>query len=126
MVRKLTAAAALATLAASCAPETQTPVKVRALVLSSDGRYEPQEVELKTVTDIVSLEGEVVRLLGGASVRLDSNDPELQAATTEEALERALIKDEGRSVTASYITDDKGVLWPADFHTWNLVTTYYN
>ncbi len=126
MVRKLTAAAALATLAASCAPETQTPVKVRALVRSTNGEYVPQEVELKTVTDIVSLEGQVVRLLGGASIRLDSNDPELQAATTEEALQTAIVKKEGRPVTASYIADKQGVLWPADFHTWNLVTTYYN
>jgi hypothetical protein len=126
MVRKLTAAAALATLAASCAPETQTPVKVRALVRSSNGEYVPQEVELKTVKDIVSLEGQVVRLVGGASIRLDSKDPELQAAATEEALQAAIVKQEGRPVTASYIADDKGVLWPADFHTWNLVTTYYN
>lgn len=126
MVRKLTAAAALATLAASCAPQTQPPVKVRALVLSSSGKYEPQQVELKTVTDIVTLEGQVVRMMGGAHIRLDSNDPELQSAASEEALHRALLKDEGRPVTASYITDDAGVLWPADFHTWNLVTTYYN
>jgi hypothetical protein len=126
MVRKLTAAAALATLAASCAPETQTPVKVRALVRSTNGEYVPQEVELKTVTDIVSLEGQVVRLLGGASIRLDSNDPEFQVATTEEALQAAIVKKAGRPVTASYIADDKGVLWPADFHTWNLITTYYN
>lgn len=125
MVRKLTAAAALAMLA-SCAPETQTPVKVRALVRSSNGAYEPQQVELKTVTNIVSLEGKVVRLLGGASVRFDPNDPELQAATTEEAVGSALLKKEGRPVNASYITDEQGVLWPADFHTWNLVTTYYN
>jgi hypothetical protein len=125
-VRKLTAAATLATLAASCAPETRVPVKVRALVLSSQGQYEPQEIELETVTDIVSLEGQVVQLKGGAHIRLDSKDPELQAATTDEALRRALLKDEGRPVTASYITDDQGVLWPADFHTWNLVSTYYN
>jgi hypothetical protein len=125
MVRKLTAVAALAMLA-SCAPETQAPVKVRALVRSSNGAYEPQEVELKTVTNIVSLEGKVARLVGGASVRLDPNDPELQAATTEEAVGKALVKKEGRPVTASYITDAQGVLWPADFHTWNLVTTYYN
>ncbi|HSP77381.1 MAG TPA: hypothetical protein VLQ93_02540, partial [Myxococcaceae bacterium] len=62
---------------------------------------------------------------GGANVRLDPEDPELQNATSE-TLERALVKNEGRPVTASYITDDAGVLWPADFHTWNLVTTYYN
>ena len=125
MVRKLTAATALAMLV-SCAPETQAPVKVRALVRSSNGAYEPQEVELKTVTNIVSLEGKVARLVGGASIRVDSNDPELQAATTEEAVGKALLKKEGRPVAASYITDAQGVLWPADFHTWNLVTTYYN
>lgn len=125
MLRKLTAtAAALASLAA-CAPDAQAPVKVRALVRSSSGQYAPQEVELKTVTDIVSLEGQVARLRGGANVRLDPEDPELQNATSE-TLERALVKNEGRPVTASYITDDAGVLWPADFHTWNLVTTYYN
>jgi len=42
------------------------------------------------------------------------------------ALEHALLKDKRRSVTAHYITDEQGVVWPADFHTWNLVTTYYN
>ncbi|ATB34575.1 hypothetical protein [Melittangium boletus] len=124
MVRKLTATAAL--LALSCAPQTQVPMKVRALVLSSNGAYEPTEVELKTVTDIVSLEGKVARIQGNAILRLASTDPEVQAAQTEEALARAMTKDEGRSITASYITDPQGVLWPADFHTWNLVTTYYN
>lgn len=125
MVRKLTTAA-LAMLAVSCAPDTQKPTKVRALVLSGNGQYEPTEVELQTVTDIVSLEGQVVKLQGGARIVLDSNDPEAQAAQTEEAFQRALLKEQGRSVTASYITDEQGVLWPADFHTWNLVTTYYN
>jgi hypothetical protein len=126
MFRKLIATTALATLALSCAPETQKPTKVRALVLSSNGEYVPTEVELKTITDIVSMEGQVVRLQGGAHIRMDSEDPELNAARTEEAFERALLKDAGRPVTASYITDAQGVLWPADFHTWNLVTTYYN
>ncbi|MBM7115542.1 hypothetical protein [Archangium primigenium] len=124
MVRKLTATAAL--LLVSCAPQTQVPTKVRALVLSSNGEYTPTEVELKTVTDIVALEGKVARIEGNAILRLDPTDPELQAARTEEALARAMTKSAGRSVTASYITDPQGVLWPADFHTWNLVTTYYN
>jgi hypothetical protein len=125
MVRKLTAAA-LATLVVSCAPETQKPMKVRALVLSSNGEYVPTEVELQTVTDIVSLEGQVVKMQGGARILLDSNDPEAQAAQTEEAFAKAMVKEVGRPVTASYIEDEQGVLWPADFHTWNLVTTYYN
>ncbi|WP_063934640.1 hypothetical protein [Archangium violaceum] len=129
MVRKLTAAAAaLATLTASCAPPSQPPVKVRALVLSSNGEYTPTEVELKTVTNIVTMEGQVMKTVGGAHIRLDSADPELNAAQGkgDEAYKLAVLKDAGRSVTASYITDEKGVLWPADFHTWNLVTTYYN
>lgn len=125
MVRKLTAAA-VATLVVSCAPQSQKPVKVRALVLSSNGEYVPTEVSLQTVTDIVALQGDVVKMVGGARILLDSNDPESQAATTEEAFTRSLVKEAGRDVTASYITDDQGVLWPADFHTWNLVTTYYN
>ncbi|WNG35961.1 hypothetical protein F0U61_21525 [Archangium violaceum] len=125
MVRKLTAAA-LATLVVSCAPEPQKPVKVRALVLSGNSEYVPTEVELQTITDIVALEGQVAKMRGGARVVLDSNDPEANAAKTEEAFLRALLKEEGRPVTAHYITDDQGVLWPADFHTWNLVTTYYN
>ncbi|HEX8538709.1 MAG TPA: hypothetical protein VF664_14665, partial [Cystobacter sp.] len=126
MVRKLTAAAALATLTVSCAPPTQTPMKVRALVLSSNGEYAPTEVELKTITDIVAMEGTVLKVIGSAHIRMDSQDPEANAAQTDEAYLRAVLKDTGRRVTASYNTDTAGVLWPADFHTWNLVTTYYN
>lgn len=126
MVRKLTAAAALATLTVSCAPPTQPPMKVRALVLSSNGEYAPTEVELKTITNIVAMEGTVLKMQGGAHIRLDSQDPEANAAKTDEAYLRAVLKDVGRPVTASYNTDPAGVLWPADFHTWNLVTTYYN
>lgn len=124
MLRTVTAATAALAMLASCAPDTEAPVRVRALVLTSAGQYEPQEVELKTVTDIVRLEGSVARFIGGARIVADSNDPELQNAGTAEALENALMKDRGSPVTASYIEKD-GVLWPADFHTWNLVSTYY-
>jgi len=124
MLRPATAATAALAMLASCAPDTEAPVRVRALVLTSAGQYEPQEVELKTVTDIVRLEGSVARFVGGARIVADSNDPELTNANTPEALENALMKDRGSAVTASYIEKD-GVLWPADFHTWNLVTSYY-
>lgn len=126
MFRKLTAAAtALATLV-SCAPETRQPMKVRALVLSSNGEYVSTEVELKTVTDVVSLEGQTARFVGSARIELNGNDPEVQAATTEEALRKAMTKDSGRSITVSYLTDVQGVLTPEDFHSWNVTTTYYN
>lgn len=124
MLRTVSAATAALALLASCAPDSQAPVKVQALVLTSTGEYQPQEVQLTTVTDIVRLEGSVARFIGGANVTVDSNDPDLLHATDEASLERALVKNAGRPVTASYIQKD-GVLWPADFHTWNLVTTYY-
>ncbi|MBZ4414184.1 hypothetical protein K8640_38775 [Myxococcus sp. XM-1-1-1] len=125
MLRTVIATTAVLGLAAGCAPDPSAPVKIRALVLSSNGQYIPEEVELKTVSDIVGLSGSVADLHGGARIVLDPNDPDLDRATTPEAFVNALLKDEGRDVTASYITQGD-VLWPADFHTWNMVTTYYN
>ncbi|MCY1021913.1 hypothetical protein [Pyxidicoccus sp. MSG2] len=125
MLRTVIAATATLGLAVGCAPETSAPVKVSALVLNSNGEYAPQDVELKTVTDIVSLNGTVADFRGGARIVFDSEDQDLQTATTPEAFVNALLKEEGHDVTASYINQD-GVLWPADFHTWNMVTAYYN
>ncbi|NVJ22853.1 hypothetical protein HUW62_16660 [Myxococcus sp. AM011] len=125
MLRTVIATTAVLGLATGCAPDTSAPVKIRALVLSSNGQYVPEEVELKTIADVVGLSGSVADLHGGARIVYDSNDQDLANATTPEAFVNALIKGEGRDVTASYISQDD-VLWPADFHTWNMVTTYYN
>jgi hypothetical protein len=120
-----TVIAAALVLLAACEPVPEQPVKVRALVLSGNGSYVTQDVTLTTITDIIRMEGTVAKLIGGARVVLDPNDPELQRAQTEDAFAQALIKASGRPVTANWIQKD-GVLWPADFHTWNLATTYYN
>jgi hypothetical protein len=125
MLRTVIAATAAAGLVAGCAPDSSAPVKVSALVLTSNGEYAPKEVELKTITDIVSLNGTVADFRGGARIVLDSEDPDLQTANSPEAFVNALLKEEGHDVRANYIQKD-GVLWPADFHTWNMVTTYYN
>lgn len=117
--------AAVLALLAACAPETEAPVTVRALVLSSTGSYEPQQVQLRTITNVVSMEGKVAKLIGGARIRVDSQDPEQLNAPDAEAFGDAMIKGTGRDVTASFIDYD-GELWPADFHTWNMVTAYYN
>jgi hypothetical protein len=120
-----TVIAAALVLLAACEPAPQSPVRVRALVLSGNGSYVTQEVTLNTLTDVIHMEGSVAKLVGGAHIELDSQDPELQGVTTEEAFGNALVKAGGRPVTANWILQDN-VLWPADFHTWNLVTTYYN
>ncbi|MCP3145171.1 hypothetical protein [Pyxidicoccus xibeiensis] len=125
MLRTVIAATAVLGLGVGCAPESSAPVKVSALVLNSNGEYAPQEVELKTISDIVGLNGSVADFRGGARIVFDSQDQDLATARTPEAIAAALLKEEGYDVSASYI-DQGGVLWPADFHTWNMVTAYYN
>jgi hypothetical protein len=82
-------------------------------------------VQLKTITSITLMEGSVAKLYGGSEIVIDPNDPALAASNSEESLEAALLKNLGGDVSASYIEKD-GVLYPADFHTWNMVTTYWN
>lgn len=123
MLRIISALALLA-LASGCAPDSPAPVRVRALILSTSGAYAPQEVLLRTVTDPVELRGQVANIQGGGTVLVDANDPLVQKATNEAALQRAILKQEGEETRVSYLEKD-GVLWPTDFHSWNLVTTYY-
>ncbi|MGE6762820.1 hypothetical protein ACQKGO_32720 [Corallococcus interemptor] len=125
-----TAAVGLGLLASGCAPDSEAPVKVSVLSRSSDGQYAPTQVELTTIEDIVGLKGSVGDLQGGARIVIDPNDPALQNAT-EDTVAEVLLKKSGHDVKASYITQKnektgEEVLWPADFHSWNMVTSYYN
>jgi hypothetical protein len=130
MLRTVLTAAAGLTLAAGCAPDGAAPVRVSVLSLNSNGKYVPTQVELTTIEDIVGLKGTVGDLQGGARIVIDPNDPALQRAT-EDTVADVLLKSKGHDVKASYITqkDEKtgeDVLWPADFHSWNMATSYYN
>jgi hypothetical protein len=128
MVRVLLVAVLLLLLTACEPPTSQGGVKVQALVLGG-GAYTPQEVTLTTLQNPVTLEGRVASFIGGARIQMDSSDRDLAAVTTEEGLAAAIVKDRGRPVRATYITQrnaaGEAVLWPADFHTWNLVSAYY-
>jgi len=107
-------------------PSPNAPLKgVMVLVPNADGIFEPQKQQLTTVSDISKLEGSVTTLIGGARMIWDDNDPKLQAATTIEEARKALFKKEGGSVRAQFI-EKNGVLWPADFHSWAMVTAYWN
>ncbi|NOK19247.1 hypothetical protein [Corallococcus carmarthensis] len=130
MLRTVITAAVGLTLATGCAPDSTAPVKVSVLSRSSNGQYVPTQVELTTIEDVVGLKGTVGDLQGGARIVIDVNDPGLQNAT-EDTIADVLIKKSGHDVKASYISqkDEKtgeDVLWPADFHSWNMVTSYYN
>jgi hypothetical protein len=115
---------------AACGPNPKAPVKVMALVPSETGALTQQQVDLLTITNMTNLSGQVAQLVGGVSVVLDVNDP-LQGVAgglqnqTDEQRWAAIIKNEGMPVRGHFI-EKGGVLWPEDFHTWNMVTTYYN
>ncbi|NNC16471.1 hypothetical protein HJC22_12145 [Corallococcus exiguus] len=130
MLRTVTTAAVGLALATGCEPDSEAPVKVSVLSRSSNGQYVPTQVELTTIEDVVGLKGTVGDLQGGARIVIDVNDPALQNATADNVAE-VLLKKSGHDVKASYISqkDEKtgdDVLWPADFHSWNMVTSYYN
>ncbi|MBX5482871.1 MAG: hypothetical protein IRZ16_13675 [Myxococcaceae bacterium] len=118
----------------ACGPSTSQPVRVMALVRGAGaegapgGRYQPTEVQIGSLSDVVTLDGAVAYLVGGAQIYVSSQDPLLSingGVTSDEQLADIYIKQDGNPPHASYVEKD-GVLWPADFHTWNMVTTYYN
>ena len=125
-MRIFAAACALAVLFA-CGPNPKPPVKVMAVVPSVSGPYETRQVELTTITNLTTLQGSVAKLIGGARVVFDPTDPmQTDVLTMDDATRYSvLVKEKGGDVRGNFV-DKSGVLWPADFHTWNMVTAYYN
>lgn len=115
---------------AACAPAPAAPVQVMALAPNQTGAYATVQVELKTVSSLANLKGSVAELVGGNRVVVDPNDPlqslggGIQGMTDEQRYE-VLVKDKGADVRGHFI-ERAGVYWPADFHTWNMVSAYYN
>lgn len=114
--------------ALSCGPNPPAPVRVMAIVPVETGGYETREVQLQTIGNLTTLKGSVAELVGVNRVTLDPNDPIQRGGIenlTDEQRYEVLVKDKGSDVRGNYL-DRAGVLWPADFHTWNMVTTYWN
>lgn len=109
----------------ACEPAVKTPVKVMAIVPNRSGTYDTRQVELTTPDSVVHMTGKLLTLVGGAQVELNPRDPQLETVTTEDQLLEVLMKNKGGSVRGNFV-DRSGVLWPADFHTWGMTTTYYN
>lgn len=121
--------ASIATLWA-CAPNPPAPVQVMALAPNQTGAYATVQVELKTLSSLANLKGSVAEFVGGNRVLVDANDPlqnlngGIQNMTDDQRYE-VLVKDKGLDVRGNFI-ERAGVYWPADFHTWNMVSAYYN
>ncbi len=117
----------LLALVVGCGPNPPAPVKVRALIPNASGVFQPTEVVLSTVSNVTSLTGDIITFVGSTKIVLDSSDP-LQAnivGMSDEQRYEVLVKNKGGDVRVHYVEQD-GVLSPADFHSWNMVSTYYN
>ncbi len=110
-------------LLAACEPAVTSPVKVMAIVPNRTGTYDTRQVEITTADSIVHMTGSLLTLVGGAQIEIPAEDP--PAGATNEQLFELMMKNKGQSVRASFV-DKSGVLWPADFHSWAMTTTYYN
>ena len=133
MTRACIPAAVLLLLASACGPSSSAPVKVMVLHQENNGAYAPKEQELRTVADVVGLHGAAVRLIGGAKIvfneqelaTLEQQSGGLTAQQFEEAFYATVVKSRGGPMRASYL-EQNGVLWPTDFHSWNMATAYFN
>ncbi|MFZ5444675.1 MAG: hypothetical protein ACOZQL_32070 [Myxococcota bacterium] len=114
----------------ACGPAAKDPLKVMALVPDEAGTLATTEVELTGLTDVAALKGSVVQLVGSTKVVVDANDPTQQvnggiANMSDDQRYEVIVKDKGGPVRGHFV-DRSGTLWPADFHTWNMVSAYYN
>lgn len=108
----------------ACEPPAVSPTPVMVIARDANGQYRPQQVQLHSLTRPVTLEGTTAKFLGAARVIEDPDDPAIQSATTYEQLADALMKNEGSPVRA-HLYNQGGVMWPADYHSWNMATAYY-
>lgn len=120
----------VAVFAAACGPNPKPPVQVMAMVPNESGAFTTTQVELTTIGELTQLKGDVIQFVGATRVVVDPNDPiqqlngGIQNLSDEQRYE-VIVRDKGSDVRGHFV-DRSGVLWPADFHTWNMVTTYYN
>jgi hypothetical protein len=121
-------ALAMVGLCASCEPATSGPVNIMAILYDTSNQLGPQQTTLTTLGNISHLKGIPGNMVGGAQIIIDSSNPlQQQDLTTlsDEQIADALYSDRGGDVRADLV-DRGGVLWPADFHSWNMVTAYWN
>jgi hypothetical protein len=119
---------ALVALLGACEPNKQAPVRVMALIQTNQGTFAPKEVSLESVGDVVALSGTAAKLIGGATIVLNFSDPLIDASggnLTEDQIRQLFVRNPGAPVQAAYV-EKNGVLWPSDFHTWNMVSLYFN
>ncbi len=87
------------------------------------GVYELREATITTLTDVEAMRGEAATPIGNAEIIVDGG--RLAHVETEKQFRDAVLEDAGSPVEVQFLEQD-GVLYPADFHSLNLATAYYN
>lgn len=87
------------------------------------GAYELRTAEVTTLEDLHALRGEAATPIGNAEIIIEGG--RLANVETEKQFRDAVLENAGGRVEAQFI-DSGGVLYPADFHSLNLATTYFN
>jgi hypothetical protein len=99
-----------------------------AVIPVDTGGYQPREVSITTLTNTTNFKGSIAELVGNNRVLLSASDP-LQAmglnGLNDDQRFAIVVKDRGVDVRGNFV-ERAGVLWPADFHTWNMASTYWN
>lgn len=108
----------------ACEPPAVSPTPLMVIARDANGQYRPTQVQVNTFTRPVTLEGTAAKFVGAARIVEDPEDPAIQSATTYDQLVDALLKNEGTPVRA-HLYNQGGVMWPADYHSWNMATAYY-
>lgn len=105
-----------ALLSSACTPAADSGSDVIVLAYQSDlGRYDRKTVRLETADDLIALNGSVAEVIGNAEFKIDEGT---------ETLDDLIVK-KGGSVKLD-LKEIDGVFVPADFHSLNMVTAYYN
>ena len=125
-MRRLLAALVAALACAACSADPTGPVTVLALAFDpSDLHYHLSEVQLRSLTSVSSMSGDVTSLVGAATLVVDPQALAAQGVTTADEFKRAVTQSPGGPVTFLY-AQSGGVLYPEDFDSLNEATTYYN
>jgi len=124
--RRTTILAGVATTLMACAPGTGDvdPSSNRFLIYNYDrmtGTYKLEPVQITTIQDVRSADGELFNILGGGSLATGVTDPQ-----TAEEWEKSLTVEGALPPTIEYTIDSDGTVVPWDFDSAMMLTVYHH
>ncbi|MEM1348715.1 MAG: hypothetical protein AAGI01_09185 [Myxococcota bacterium] len=124
--RRTTILAGVAATLMACTPGTADvdPSSNRFLIYNYDrmaGTYQLEPVQIATIRDVRSADGELFNILGGGSLATPIADPQ-----TEDEWRRSLVVEGATPPTIEYTIDSDGTVIPWDFDSAMMLTVYHH